>query len=140
MKDDQTTLQEIKDVVTTFRKDRGWLDTDLKDVALSIVLEATEILEQFQWVESHEVENKPKWRKVVGDEIADVMFLMSELASRLEIDMAEAFENKIERQAKKYPLSEFGSDISKQKQLQAYYKIKAKTRGGHPLAEKDGEN
>jgi NTP pyrophosphatase (non-canonical NTP hydrolase) len=135
MNDRQTTLQEIKEKVREFREERGWLETDPKDIALSLVLEAGEVLEQFQWVTSEEVIDKPEWRMAVGEEVADVLFLLTELSSILDVDVAEAFEKKIEKQAKKYPLTEFGVDKSRDEQMKAYYRIKAKTRGGHPLAE-----
>lgn len=136
MNDQVTTLKEIKVKVRQFRAERGWLETDPKDVALSIVLEAAEILEQFQWVKTEEVINNAKWRQAVGEEIADVLYLISELATELEIDIADAFEKKLEKQGKKYPVGRFRPDMSKVERMKEYYQIKAQTRGGHhPLAE-----
>lgn len=136
MNDKVTTFQEVKDEVRRFRAERGWLTADPKDVALSIVLEAAEILEQFQWVKSEEVVNNPRWRQAVGEEIADVLYLLSELATELEIDIAQAFEQKLAKQGKKYPLESFSPEMTKEQRMKAYYQIKAKTRGGHhPLAD-----
>ncbi len=137
MNDQVTTFQEIKDRVRRFRAERGWVETDPKDVALSIVLEAAEILEQFQWVTTEEVVDKPRWRQAVGEEIADVVYLLSELATELQIDIADAFEKKISKQAHKYPLSRFRPEMTKAERMKEYYRIKAKTRGGHPLNEED---
>lgn len=140
MNDKTTTIQELKKKVRRFREERGWLKTDQKDIALSIVLEAGEILEHFQWVKTEEVIGDKRWRQAVGEEMADVLFLMLEMAEVLEVDLANAFEKKVEKQAKKYPLNQFNKDIPMAEQLRAYYEVKAKTRGGHPLAEKVGKN
>ena len=56
------------------------------------------------------------------------------------IRLAEAFVNKVEKQAKKYPLELFNPDKNIKEQMKAYYKVKARTRGGHPLSEdEEGE-
>lgn len=141
MNDQVTTLKEIKGKVRQFRAERGWLETDPKDVALSIVLEAAEILEQFQWVKTEEVIKNPKWRQAVGEEIADVLYLLSELVTELEIDIAEAFEQKLAKLGKKYPIGRFRPDMSKTERMKEYYQIKAQTRGGfHPLVQDEEDN
>lgn len=137
MSDKTTTIQDLKDRVRKFREERGWMQTDQKDIAISIVLEAAEILEHFQYVKSEDVQDSPKWRQAVGEEIADVIFLIMEMVDRYEIDLAEAFAAKVAKQEKKYPKEVFRPGMSMQEQMKEYFKVKAKTRVNHPFAEED---
>jgi DNA-directed RNA polymerase specialized sigma subunit len=64
-----------------------------------------------------------------------VVFLVMEVADSLGIDVAEAFEKKLAKQAEKYPLSDFNPDKNHEEQIEAYRKIKAKTRTDYPFGE-----
>lgn len=136
MTDKHTTIQELKDKVKKFRSERGWLGTDQKDIAISICLEAAELLEHFQWTKTETVKDDPRWRKAVGEEMADVLFLMLEMADQFGIDLAAAFEIKAEKQAKKYSITDFNPKKNSEEQMIAYRKIKAQTRTDYPFAEK----
>ncbi len=135
MNDTTTTIQQIKEKVKQFREERGWLDTDQKDIAISVCLEAAELLEHFQWAQTEDVMHDERWRKAVGEEIADVVFLLMEMCDRLEIDLASAFEQKVSKQAQKYPVSDFNPNLTRAEQMQAYYRVKARTRSDHPFAD-----
>jgi dCTP diphosphatase len=137
MTDQETTIQELKDMVKKFREERGWLDTDQKDIAISVCLEAAELLEHFQWAKTEDVIDNPKWKEAVGEEISDIVFLLMEMVDRLGIDLATAFDEKRTKQAKKYPVEQFNPSLSREEQMQAYYRVKAKTRTDHPFADKD---
>ena len=78
---------------------------DPKNLAISIVIEAAELLEQFQWkddkaVKKHIREN----REEIADELADVAIYLVELADNLGIDLIHAMDGKLEKNAKKYPV------------------------------------
>ena len=139
MSDKKATIQELKEIVNEFRGRRGWENNDLKDVALSLVLESAEVMELFQWMDSDEVENSEKMRKAVGEELTDVLWWVLVMVGRLDIDLTEMFNEKMKKRDKKYPLEIFGSDKSGAEKKKAYYKIKARTRGGHPLAEQEDD-
>ena len=94
---------------------------------------AAELLEHFQWVSTESVKDNERWTRAVGEEMADVVFLIMEMADSLGVDVAEAFEKKLVKQAEKYPLSEFNPGMSQEEQIQSYYKVKAKTRTDHPF-------
>lgn len=138
MKDEKTTIKELQEKVQAFREERGWRDEDPKDVALSLVLEAAELLEHFQWMSGEEVEREKKLHEAIGEELVDVMWWVLEIADRFGIEIGEAFEAKMAKQAKKYPVEIFNIEASEEEKRRAYYRIKAKTRGGHPLAEEEG--
>ena len=139
MNDQTTTVAQIKEEIDAFRKKRGWTNEDPKDIALSLVLEAAELLEHFQWLSGEEVANNPKIKKAIGEEMSDVLWWLINLGQRLDLDISEAFARKIVKNAKKYPETLFHPNMSEEEKMREYYRIKAETRGGHPLHEEDEE-
>ncbi|MES1051768.1 nucleotide pyrophosphohydrolase [Bacillus thuringiensis] len=95
--------QTILEKVLKFRDDRNWKQFhNPKDLAISLSLEASELLENFQWKSSEEaVETKKEDMK---DELADVLIYSMLLADQLDIDLEEIIINKIEKNNKKYPV------------------------------------
>jgi NTP pyrophosphatase (non-canonical NTP hydrolase) len=74
-------------------------------MALSLVLEASEVLEHFQWKSPKEVEQYARKNKgQIADELADVAMYLFELADNLGIDLAKAIEHKLVKNARKYPV------------------------------------
>ncbi len=99
-------IKQITQKIKQFRDERDWKQFhNHKDVALSLVLEATEVLEHFQWkslaeVETHGAECKDE----IADELADVAMFLFELADNLEIDLLAAIDVKMKKNALKYPI------------------------------------
>lgn len=137
MNDDNITLKALKKLVYEFREKRDWTGEDPKDMALSLVLEAAELLEHFQFKTGEEVEAEAKLRGAICDELADVLWWVMAMADRLGIDMAQAVERKKAKNEEKYPVELFGKNVPQDEKRRAYYRIKAQTRGGHPLAEEE---
>ncbi|MDO8886183.1 nucleotide pyrophosphohydrolase [Candidatus Oleimmundimicrobium sp.] len=101
-------MDEIKGItkkIKKFRDERDWLKFhNHKDMALSLVLEAAEVLEHFQWKSSEEVLNHGKiYKEEISEELADVAMYLFELADNLEIDLPVAIERKLAKNAQKYP-------------------------------------
>src|SRR3990172_7221735 len=98
-------VQQIIEKIKTFRDERDWMQFhDPKNMAVSIVLEASELLEHFQWKDKNEVEQYLKEnREAVQDEIADIALYLFELADNLGIDLIRAMEHKLDKNDKKYP-------------------------------------
>lgn len=92
--------------IKKFRDERDWQQFhNHKDVALSLVLEATEVLEHFQWKSPQEVIEHAKINKEeLSDELADVAMYLFELADNLRIDLNKAMVNKMKKNAIKYPI------------------------------------
>jgi NTP pyrophosphatase (non-canonical NTP hydrolase) len=99
----------MDDVITRirqFRDERDWLQYhDPKSLAVSIAIEAAELLEEFQWKDAeasrrHAAAN----REAVSDEIADVAIYLLELSDVLGIDIKAAILAKLEKNAVKYPI------------------------------------
>ena len=141
MNDVTTTLAQIKALTEEFRKKRGWENEDPKDLALSLILESSELLEHFQWLTGEEVLHNANIKEAISEEMSDVLWWVISLAQKLDIDIAQAFEKKMAKNAQKYPEEVFHPGVTKEEKDRAYYKIKAATRGGHPLytSENDGE-
>ena len=99
-------IEKITKKIKKFRDERDWMQFhNHKDVALSLVLEAAEVLEHFQWKKPGEVEAHGKACKdEIADELADVAMYLFELADNLSIDLPKAIEVKLAKNAQKYPV------------------------------------
>lgn len=100
------TIEELQDTVVKFRNDRDWKQFhNPKDMAISLSLEANELLEHFQWKNERELEKYIKAnRNEIGDELADVLYWVLLTSHDLDIDLEKAFNNKLKKNAKKYPI------------------------------------
>ncbi len=94
--------QETLDAVRTFRDERNWQRFHTaKDLAISISLEASELLELFQWVDSDEAVAHDKGE--MADEFADVLIYLVQFADLLGLDIDAAVMEKLRKNAEKYP-------------------------------------
>ena len=90
-------IKELTEAMHRFVTAQGWYEPNsprpqtLRNLAISLNLEAAEVLEHFQWGEiSSEKEE-------LGAELADVMLYLLQLASLSEIDLEQAVMKKLER-------------------------------------------
>jgi NTP pyrophosphatase (non-canonical NTP hydrolase) len=99
-------IQELTEQILEFRDEREWKQFhNSKDMAISLVLEATELLEHFQWKSTEEVlEHIENHRNSVGEELADILYWVLLLSNDLHIDIKAAFQAKMEKNIKKYPV------------------------------------
>ncbi|MBO0430741.1 nucleotide pyrophosphohydrolase [Enterococcus sp. DIV0660C] len=89
--------------VNKFRDDRNWRQFhNEKDLAISISLEASELLELFQWKQSEEVTANQVER--IKEELADVLIYSYMLADNLDFDLEEIIEEKLIKNNIKYPV------------------------------------
>ncbi len=94
----------LKDILA-FREERDWKQFhNPKDLAISLVLEAGEVLEHMQWKNGEELEKKlVADKEKVGEELADVLYWTVLLAHDLGINLEEAVAKKMRQNAAKYP-------------------------------------
>ncbi len=92
--------------IRKFRDDRDWKQFhDPKNLAVSVSIEAAELLEIFQWMTGEQAAlYVTQHKERVSDEIADVAIYLIELADVVGIDLAKAIDAKLEKNAKKYPV------------------------------------
>lgn len=128
MDDKVTTVEQLREMVRRFRAARGWeKDRNVKNKAISLVIEATELLEHFQWREAKEVVGDKSRKAEVVDELADVLYWVVALADNLQIDLGTALEGKLKKGEKKYPADKFKGKAG-EKNLQVYYKLRDRAR------------
>lgn len=117
--DRTTTIQELKDLRQKFIMERGWQARRTpRNTATSIIVEAAELLEHFQWGEEA---NKDE----VAKELADVLAYCLDLATALDIDIATAYREKTAHARQKYPTKLFNPENSSRAD---YHRIKKEYR------------
>lgn len=107
-KDHETNLHEFKEKIKTFCEARDWDQFhNAKELAIALSLEASELLEPFRFKSEKEIEElfkDSKKREEIEDEMADVLYFLVRLAQKYDVDLSEAFDRKMEKSAKKYPI------------------------------------
>jgi NTP pyrophosphatase (non-canonical NTP hydrolase) len=108
MNDEQTTVDALKEAVDTFVAPRQWYDFHSpKNLAMSIAIEAAEIMEHFQWYTAQESIDRmtdPELRAEVADEVADVLIYCLSLANVTQIDISDAIIAKLARNEARFPI------------------------------------
>ena len=104
------------DKINKFRDDRDWRQFhNEKDLAISISLEAAELLELFQWKSPEEARESSIER--IKEELADVLIYSHMLASNLDLDIDEIIDAKLEKNNIKYPVDKSRGNKDKYTQL-----------------------
>jgi len=101
-----TELDQIRSDIRKFRDERDWMQFhNPKNLACSIVIEAGELLEHFQWKTPEESQSLTSEQHTeISHEIADIMTYLIELADNLDIDPIQAIREKMALNAAKYPV------------------------------------
>ena len=103
--------QETLDIIRKFTADRDWDQFHSPaNLAKSIVIEAAELLECFQWSDEFDQEH-------VSEELADVLVYCVDLADKLGLDMDEIIQAKMKKNAAKYPVEKARGSAAKYDQL-----------------------
>jgi NTP pyrophosphatase (non-canonical NTP hydrolase) len=112
-------LTELQAKIVAFRDERNWKQFhNPKDLAISLSLEASEVLEHFQWKSASEIaEHLAKNKDEVADELADVLYWVLLIANDLDIDMAKASARKLAKNSKKYPVQKAAGNHKKYTEL-----------------------
>jgi NTP pyrophosphatase (non-canonical NTP hydrolase) len=102
----QDKIGSLQQRIIDFRNKRDWKQFhNPKDIALSLVLESTEVLEHFQWKNDKEVQEHVNLQKeAIGEELADVLYWVLLMSYDLDIDIADALESKIDKNEQRYPV------------------------------------
>ena len=110
------TFEEASAKALAFREDRDWKQFhNPKDLAISINLEAAELLESFQW--SGADLNVEKKRDHIAEELADVMNYCIQMADKLGVDLDQIINDKIDQNEKKYPVEKSRGNSMKYTEL-----------------------
>ncbi|MCD4761290.1 nucleotide pyrophosphohydrolase [bacterium] len=112
-------IKELTKLINKFYDDRDWHQFhNHKDIALSLVLEVAEVLEHFQWKTREEAIKYAKTNKEeIGEEIADVAVYLLTLSDAIGLDLKQAIEKKMVKNAQKYPIEKSKGNNKKYTQL-----------------------
>lgn len=112
-------IETITQKIIKFREERDWKQFhNPKDLALSLVLEAAELLEQFQWKNGGDIaEHIQNHKDAISEELADVLYWVLLMSHDLDIDILTALENKLKKNESKYPISKSKGNSSKYTKL-----------------------
>ncbi|MCA9889661.1 MAG: nucleotide pyrophosphohydrolase [Anaerolineae bacterium] len=94
-------IKTLEDAMHHFVRSKGWYEVDSKrpqtprNLAISLVLEASEVLEHFQWGEDSADKEE------LASELADVMLYLLQIASISDIDLADAVMAKLDKNYKR---------------------------------------
>jgi dCTP diphosphatase len=98
-------LEELRARVRAFVAERDWERFHSpKNLAMALSVEASELVELFQWLtEDESAALDEARRRRVAEEMADVLWFLVRLSDRLDIDLLEAAGRKLTANAEKYP-------------------------------------
>ncbi len=111
MPDGTTTLAALRSAVAAFVAERDWERFhNAKDLAISIALEAAELMEEFQWQDPGQVaatSADPEARERIRLEMADILIYCLSLANALDLDASDAVVDKLGLAGHKYPAEDY---------------------------------
>lgn len=112
-------ISKLTELILLFRDARDWKQFhNPKDMALSLVLEATEVMEHFQWKDADQMkEHIDKHRVEIGEELADTLYWVLLISADLGIDIQTALEAKMEKNEAKYPVDKAKGSATKYTEL-----------------------
>lgn len=111
MSDQTTTLAALRQAMAEFVDARDWRQFhNPKNLAMSIAIEAAELMEHFQWLElpaAAKLGESQEHLQQIREELADVLCYALSLANVMEIDVSTAVREKLVKNAAKYPAETF---------------------------------
>lgn len=116
-RDHQTTIEELRNLVVDFRDKREWKQFhNPKDLAIAISLEVAELLEQFRWRSTREVESMfkdEKKKQKIAEELAHIVWQCLNFSDVGNIDISTSLIRALEHAKKKYPVEKFRGKLEK---------------------------
>ena len=111
MSDSTTTVAALKQLVGEFVDRRDWRRFHApKNLAMSLAIEAAELMEHFQWIsaeESRRAADDPARLAAIGEELADVLCYALAMANELGLDLSTTIGRKIAKNEQKYPAEKY---------------------------------
>lgn len=101
-----SNIKKLTDIIVKFNVARDWKQFhNPKDLAISLSLEASEVLEHFQWKSEEEIKKYVvEHKKDIGKELADTLYWILLMSYYLKIDIAKDFREKMKENERKYPV------------------------------------
>ncbi len=112
-----TTIKELQKEYAEFKQHRDWEKFHQpKNIAMSISIEASELMELFQWKDNVSIENiksSEDLMRGIREELADVILYSLSMAQSLDIDIEKAVEEKLEKNKERFD-KETSKEITKE--------------------------
>ncbi|MCX5795032.1 MAG: nucleotide pyrophosphohydrolase [Elusimicrobia bacterium] len=108
-------IATLSNAINAFARDRDWEQFHTpKNLAMALSVEASEIVEIFQWLTESQSKDLPA-EKVhhLREELADTFIFLLKLANHYKVDLIEAAHQKLEKNAKKYPVEKAKGNAKK---------------------------
>lgn len=96
------SFESINQLILKHMEDRDWLGNPPRGLAISIALEAAELVEHYQWSDTPVGD-----KEALGEELADIFIYAFEFAQANDIDITKAIREKLVKAGKKYPAEAF---------------------------------
>jgi len=97
-----------------FRRERDWEQFHTpQNLAIALAVEASELLEHFQWLKPDAPSPTASRREAVEREVADIAILLSYFVHDLGIDLDEAVRKKLSLNASRYPVNKSRGNATK---------------------------
>ena len=105
MADRETTLQDLKERMAAFVRERDWEQFHTpKNLSMSIAIEAAELMEHFQWLTAEQSRDLDGQALAdVGEELADIVIYALSLSNFLGLDLSDTVLHKMDKNERKYP-------------------------------------
>ena len=100
-------LLSLRDALRQFAVERDWDQFHSpRNLAIALTVEASELLEHFQWIRDESpADLSTEQLAAVREELADVLLYLIRLADKLNVDLEAAAEDKLKKNAEKYPIA-----------------------------------
>ncbi len=117
-------LEQLKQKILKFREERDWKQFhNPKNLAMSIAIEASELMELYQWLSLDEsIKYSKENREEIEKEVADIFNYLILFANDLDIDLIKATSDKLEISKKKYPVKKAKGNSTKYNKYNKYNK------------------
>jgi len=106
----KVTIEELNQVIYDHMEARDWHKNPTRGLAISLALEANELLEHYQWSDA-----AVGGVEAVGEELADVLIFAIQIAQRNHIDIVDHIYRKLEKANVKYPPVNFKGKSGEEK-------------------------
>ncbi|WP_300459905.1 nucleotide pyrophosphohydrolase [Desulfobacula sp.] len=113
-------IKSIQERLQRFADERDWEQFHSpKNLAMALSVESSELVEHFQWLTQEQSRELPKEKiGAVEQEIGDVFIYLMRLADKLNIDLLQAAQRKIEVNEQKYPVAKAKGNAKKYTELE----------------------
>ena len=101
-------LITLRNSLRNFSEERDWDQFHSpKNLSMALIVEASELIEHFQWLTEQQSMNLPvEKHQAIEEEIADIFIYLIRISDKLDIDLIKAANKKIEKNKLKYPVDQ----------------------------------